>query len=228
MTPRRPRLTHPRRRRPLPREAGREPRSPRGVRRGGEGGESWGRRLLPAKAAAAAPQLLGRWRRMERGGGGGEGATRGSPSLLLPSCPPPHPAEPLAPWSPVLPAGGETKAAGEGGREPAERAGRGAGAGGGGNGRREEEGGRRRGEEEEAETLLGNRISATNSIHHQKTPLGRGAGSSCPAAGPSVQGRRPRTAASPRGPGSRLPAPSFLPPGAAAGASCRRRRGACC
>lgn len=79
------------------------------------------------------------------------------------------------------------KAAGEGGREPAERAGRGAGAGGGGSGRREEEeeGGRRRrrGEEEEAETLLGNRMSATNSIHHQKTPLGRGAGSSCPAAG---------------------------------------------
>lgn len=134
----------------------------------------------------------------------------------------------------MLPAGGETKAAGEGGREPAERAGRGVEAGGGGgSGRREEEGGRRRGEEEEAETLLGNRISATNSIHHQKTPLGRGAGTRSPAAGRRLRAERaePETPdcglASPRGPGSRLPAPSFLPPGAAAEASCRRR-GACC
>lgn len=192
VTPRRPHLTHPRRRRrrrPLPREAGREPRGPSGssARRGSRGGggweggerdESWGRRLLPAKAVAAAPQLLGRWRRMERGGRGEERGRLGGPPPS--SSPPVLPPTPLSLWPPGARCSrreGRRRLQGrEGGSRPGRqaggRAGGGAGAGGGGSGRREEEeeGGRRRrrrGEEEEAETLLGNRISATNSIHHQ-------------------------------------------------------------
>ena len=51
-----------------------------------------------------------------RGAGGGEGATRGSPSLLLPSCPPPTPQSLWPPWSPVWPAGGQAAGC-RGGRE---------------------------------------------------------------------------------------------------------------
>jgi hypothetical protein len=175
---------------------------------------------------------------MEQGGtGGGEGATRGSPSLLLPSCPPPHPAEPLAPWSPVSPAGGETKGC-RGGREGAGRAG----------GRRRWSGRRRRQRREEGggggraavrggggggggdstwESDVGYKFDSslenTARAGGRGEPLGHGA---------EALGRARRAPdcglASPQGPSSRLPAPSFLPPGAAAEASCRRRRGACC
>ncbi|CAK7310761.1 hypothetical protein VULLAG_LOCUS15628 [Vulpes lagopus] len=173
---------------------------------------------------------------MEPGGRGEErGRLGGPPSLLLPSCPPPTPQSLWPPWSPVRPAGGQAKAAGEGGgsrpgraAELEREAAAAAAAGGEGGGRA---GGRRRGEEE-AETLHGNRISATNSIHHQKTPLGRGsghageaaAGGGCGARGAPGAGRGPAASsggeggrASPGGPRRRRrrrrPAPSFLPPG---------------
>lgn len=95
-----------------------------GVGRGGGERRELGAAAVTCKGGGGSPAAARAVAEDGAGGtGGGEGATRGSPSLLLPSCPPPHPAEPLAPWSPVQPAGGETKAAGEGGREPAGQAG---------------------------------------------------------------------------------------------------------
>lgn len=113
---------------------------------------------------------------MELGGRGEErGRLGGPPSLLHPSYPPPTPQSLWPPGARGDRREGRRRAAGEGGREPA-GPGRGAGAGGGGGGGRRREEGGRRGGGEEAETLHGNRIPATNSIHHQKTPLGRGPG----------------------------------------------------
>lgn len=203
VTPRRPRLTHPRRRRPLPREAGREPPGPRGVRRGGERGESWGRRLLPAKAAAVAPQLLGRWRRMERGGRGEERGRLGGPPPS--SSPPVLPPTPLSLWPPgarCCRREGRRRLQGrEGGSRPSGRAAaleRAAAAAAAGGGRRRAGGGAGRRRRRRLYLGIGYRLQIQFITRKHRSGGGPG-----PAArpqgggsGPSVQNRRPRTAAS--------------------------------
>lgn len=236
VTPRRPRLTHPRRRRPRPRETGREPRGPRGVRARRGGGRELGAVAVTCKGGGGGPAAA---RAVAEDGAGGRGEERGRLGGPPPSSSPPVlPPTPLSLWPPgsrCRRREGRRRAAGEGGREPAGRAAalkRAAAAAGGGRRRRRAGGGGAGRRRRRLYLGIGCRLQIRFITRKRRSGggPGRAAGPRGGGCGPSVQshGARDCGLSSPRGPGSRLPAPSFLPRGAAAEASCRRRRGACC